>query len=397
MQVALLIRRLLPVVGALAVMAAPVEATGHAKPALAVSVAMVLAWLFESLHPSIVGFIGAFLFCAAAGLEFEEAFAGFGTPAPWLLYGVLMLHTSAAAGGLVRWIGTVTPQAIAGRPLPAAIVLVLLGQALPAVLPSSLARAALLVLLAAGWGHRQPRFRSLLVLVAALSGVAVGEAAVAGALPGALVAAAVLAGAALLGRGEGDAADAVAATDGTAPDWRIAAVVAAATALWLTSPLHGIAPAWVGLAAGLLCAVPGLARAAGPHAKSTADPLALILAGTAISIPAVLHETGGAEMLAGLLPSFHDSGASALHTYAVSVLYRLFSPDLASVALAPPAAVTVTGSGALAWTLAGSTLVSLHQAPALALAYSVGGVRRAQVLVMGGCILVTGLLAVLVW
>ena len=127
MSLPILISRLAPLVGAVAVMAAPVEATGHARPLLAVAVAMVLAWLFETLHPAIVGFIGVFLFCATAGLEFDEAFAGFGTTAPWFLYGVLMVHAAAESGGVLRWLGRATPPVDlsrrfwAVRPMPPAL------------------------------------------------------------------------------------------------------------------------------------------------------------------------------------------------------------------------------------------------------------------------------------
>lgn len=399
MSLSILLSRVAPLVGAVAVMAAPVEAPGHARPLLAVSVAMVLAWLFETLHPAIVGFIGAFLFCATAGLEFEEAFAGFGTTAPWFLYGVLMVYGAAESGGLLRWLGRATPSALVARPLPAVAMLIALGLALTPAVESSLARASVLVVLAGAWGHRLPAQRAVLSLVAVMSGVAVGNALAAGLVPGLVTSVGLLAGAAALLRrtDAADAAPAPAPAAAEAVDWRIGLLLLAVVGLWLTSSLHGLAPAWVGLAAGLVCALPGIARASGAHAKPTADPLALILAGTAISMPVVLHESGAADLLASLLPRFHEAMVPALHTYWVSVIYRAFSPDMAGVALAPPAPVALGGGAALAWTLAGSTLFSLHQAPALALALSVGGVRGRQVLVLGGVMLLVGSAAVLVW
>jgi len=42
----------------------------------------------------------------------------------------------------------------------------------------------------------------------------------------------------------------------TAPEKRLALLLAATLALWLTDSLHGIAPAWVGLAAACLCLLP---------------------------------------------------------------------------------------------------------------------------------------------
>jgi di/tricarboxylate transporter len=48
------------------------------------------------------------------------------------------------------------------------------------------------------------------------------------------------------------------ATPLTAAEKRLAVLLAATLGLWLTDSLHGIAPAWVGLAAACLCLMPGI-------------------------------------------------------------------------------------------------------------------------------------------
>ena len=65
-----MLRGFVPVLGALGVLLAPIEMEGHARSALAIAVAMILAWVVEFLHPGLVGFIGSFLFVATGEVEF---------------------------------------------------------------------------------------------------------------------------------------------------------------------------------------------------------------------------------------------------------------------------------------------------------------------------------------
>jgi hypothetical protein len=395
-----MLRAAAPILGAVGVLLAPIEMEAHARSALAIAVAMIVAWLVEFLHPGMVGFIGSFLFVATGDVEFETAFAGFATTTPWFLYGTLLLVATATGAGVIDWLRARSPEFLTRSTPAAAAALIAIAYLLAFVVPSSVAKATLLALLALAWS------RSIAPLLAATYGaIAFGHAGLPG-WPTAIigwdvgVAIALVAATVVLAR------DAV--VDAQAPaderpaiglDWKVALVVVVAAALWITAPLHRATPELVGLAAGLACSLPGIGRA-GAHGKLTADPLALIFAGTALSIPAVLVETKAADVLARLWLTTNESAGmlpNNLVAYWSTTIYRLFSPDSARVALPALDGIATPLGSAAVWAYAGSTLLSLHQSPALALAMSVGGCRARHVLVAGVLVLVAGSIVVMIF
>ena len=401
-----MLRAAVPVLAAVGVLLAPMEMEGHARSALAIAVAMIAAWLVEFLHPGIVGFIGSFLFVATGDVEFDTAFAGFATPTPWFFYGVLLLYTAADRGGVIEWLRTWSPGVVKRSVIAASIAVLVLGYLLALVVTSSLAIAAMLSLVATAWSTS-----AVPLLIGAYAAVAFGHAgmpggpaAVAGwdaALGVALVAASVV-----LARSPPPDHDARAADERPAGhvEWRVALVVLLAVALWLTAPLHRATPELVGLAAGLACWLPGIAPATSRR-HVTADPLALIFVGTALSIPAVLVETSAADVLVRLWLTTNESAGMLPHTLAYwsATAYRLFSPDAAQPALpaldgiaAALPAVASAKAGAV-WAYASGTLLSLHQSPALALAMSIGGCRARQVVITGLLVLVAGTCVVMIF
>jgi hypothetical protein len=400
MPVAPVVRALVPVAGAVIVLLMPLHMEGHARSALAIATAMILCWLVEVLHPAIAGFIGCFLFRAAADVDFEGAFAGFGTETPWFVYGALLLVGAANQSGLIRWLTARTPRAFVGSLLMPAIVLVLLAYALAFVVPSSLARATILILPAVAWTPQPsiaPGQWPCLVLAAAYGSAMFGHPDLPGgplSVVGWDVAASLAVVAAAVCYGTMSAKDhkRPSAADHTAlsaVDLKCAAPVLLATVLWLTTSLHGVSPALVGLGCGLLCCVPGIASPDWQKALN-ADHLAVVFVGTAISIPAVLLETKASEVLvqarssasaiAGGLPDH-------LVAYWSTTAYRMFSPEGARPTL--PSLDVALGSAAI-WSYAGSTLVSLHQSPALILAMALGGCRARHVLTVGLLVIILG-------
>ena len=148
-----LVGLVVPVVGALLVMLAPAAIEADARYALAITVWMVLCWIVDGLHPALVGFLGCFLFRAIGVTEFETAFSGFGLSTPWLLYGVLALFAAADRAGVLAFIGTHSPHFLTRSVAASAITLVVAAYALGFIVPSSLARAAILSLFAVAWGR----------------------------------------------------------------------------------------------------------------------------------------------------------------------------------------------------------------------------------------------------
>ena len=404
-----MLRAAVPAAGAVAVLLAPVEMEGHARSALAIAVAMLLAWLVEFLHPGMVGFIGSFLFVATGDVEFETAFAGFATTTPWFFYGALLLFSAARRGGVTDGLRRSSPPLLTRSTIAASVALLALAYLLAFVVESSLAKATMLAMLAAAWSSSAVPY-----LMAGYGAVAFGH----GEMPGgpfaiagwdAALGIALIAATLLLSRSR--AADEAPAKQDEIPprvEWKVAVVITVAVGLWLTAPLHRATPELVGLAAGLVCWLPGITRT--DARRSTADPLALIFVGTALSIPAVLVETTAAEVLMRLWLTANASAAMLPHTlvgYWSTAVYRLFSPDGARTALPVLDGITTPlGLAAVAsakagttsvWAYAGSTLLSLHQSPALALAMSVGGCTARHVLITGLLVLVAGSLIVMLF
>lgn len=401
-------RSLVPIVGAAVVALAPVDMDGHARSAVAIAVAMVLCWMANVLHPAIVGFIGCFLFRATGDVDFDTAFGGFGSTTPWFLYGTLLLFSTAERSGLIQWLGAHTPRPVVRSTITAGLALIAVAYVLAFLVPSSLARGTLGAMLAVAWArqslHPGAAVTSGLVLTATYSAAMFGPADLpVGSLPiigWDLAAAAALLIALVWSTRSATDAGATRVPDALAPialDLKAAAPVATAAALWATTSLHGISPALVGLGAGLACCLPGFAPRAEPGSTNP-DPLAIILSGAAISIPLVLVETKAVDALthfwlianqwAGVLPD-------QLVSYWATTAYRLFSPDGALPGLPPmtgPAGGQVSGA---VWAYAGSTMLALHQSPALILGLSVGGFRAGQILAAGLAVLAVGSIVVM--
>ena len=376
MNVSSALRALLPVAGGLLALAH--FGVDHSGRAIAVATAMALAWLFESLHPAIVGFIGAFLFRATEAAEFETAFGGFATALPWLLFGVLLLVTAAEQGGLAAAIGGVLPPVIKRSLAGATVTVVVVAFVLSWFMPQPLARAAVLMILVVSMAPADSSWRAPLGAVAAVASI-LFETHVAGATSVVLNAGsalALVAGALMTGR-------AVEPLDRppSSParlDAAVFAIVMLTVLLWATTSQHRLQPELIGLGAGLLCAIVALARG---WKNMTADPLAMILAGTALSIPGVLRET---EAIQPLVASLHHLTSSlalppALADYWAWTGLRLFMVDVTAVT---PATWTLP-SGA-----ASTTMFALHQAPSLALAMAICATRTRQILMLGVAIVI---------
>ncbi len=398
-------RALVPVVGAAAVVFAPIEMDGHTRSAMAISVAMVLCWVTEVLHSAIVAFVGCFLFRATGDVEFDKAFGGFGTTTPWFLYGALLLFGAAERSGLIQWLGAHTPRPILRSTLTAGLALIAVSYLLALVVPSSLARGTLVSILAVAFA----RFRGSpgtggLVLIATYSAAMFGHADMTGG-PRSVIgwdvatALALLASVLWLSTRSTAGAGGTITPDG-APitlDLRMATPVMIAAGFWATTPLHGIPPALVGLGAGLACCLPGFAPGAGSGSDNP-DPLAIILAGAAISIPVVLMETRAVDAFTHLW-LFSNQWAGGLPddlvAYWTTTAYRLFSPDGAQPGL--PAITGPAGDqeSTAVWAYAGNTMLALHQSPALIFGLSVGGFRAWQVLAVGLAVLAAGSVVVM--
>src|SRR5438128_4229880 len=84
----------------LSVFLLPMQMSPAAYKALAITIGMVLFWIFSPIDHAITGFAGCFLYWATGAVSFETAFSGFSQDTPWFLFGAIILGTMAAQTGL---------------------------------------------------------------------------------------------------------------------------------------------------------------------------------------------------------------------------------------------------------------------------------------------------------
>ena len=434
---------LVPLLPAAAILVAPMPLAPAAHRALAIAVFMIAGWLLEPINPAFYGLAGCLLFWSVAGVRFEAAFHGFLTVTPWFLYGAIILGVTAEETGLARFLAGLLPRAVRNSFPRALLIFVVLGYILGLLLPSAIASALIISVLALGVARaRQDGAGYWLLLAAGYAAALFGPSIVlAGAilpeLPWTMAAAAVCC---LLvwrwsrsstqpnlrvphperseveafgerERGEGRAGvrrrnpDAERSEAEGAPQadaLKVGALLGIALILWLTVSRHGVSPALVGLGAGLMAFVPGVGPKLGPRAQKP-DPLAIILAGAALSLPAVLARTGALPALEAAFLAMARALApifpAKLSFYWTALGYHLFVPETAKETLPwvgqLAQASGLKGSGTAIWSASESAKLSLYQSPALILAASLGGLRGRDVLKLGLAVAVLGSVAIL--
>ncbi len=406
---------LAPLLPAAAILLAPLPVPTGAHRALAIAVFMIAGWLLEPINPAFYGLAGCLLFWSFAHLGFEAAFHGFLTVTPWFLYGAIILGVTAEETGLARSLAGLLPQSLRDSLPRTLLLLVVIGYVLGLLLPSPIASALIVTVLALGLARTRGDSAGYWLLLAAGYAAAIFgrstvlSAAILPELPWTIAAAAacwLLAWRWSRGstqpnlrvphseRSEG--------WDQQTDALKVGALLGIALILWLTASRHGVSPALIGLGAGLLAFVPGVGPKLGPRAQKP-DPLAIILAGAALSLTAVLARTGAlpaleaaflamARTLAPILPA-------KLAFYWTAIGYHLFAPETAKETLPwvgqLAQASGLKGSGAAIWSASENAKISLYQSPALILAASLGGLRGRDVLKLGMAVAVLGSVAVL--
>jgi di/tricarboxylate transporter len=78
----------------------------------------------------------------------------------------------------------------------------------------------------------------------------------------------------------------------TPAEWRLGAVLLATLAMWMTDSLHGIAPAWVGLAAACICVLPRVGFLSGDDFAAGVNIRTCLYVAGVLGLATVVSRTG---------------------------------------------------------------------------------------------------------
>lgn len=173
------------------------------------------------------------------------------------------------------------------------------------------------------------------------------------------------------------------------PERRLAVVLGMTLILWLTEPWHGIAPAWVGVAAGAVCLLPRVG-VVGPDAFNAVNHRTTFYVAALLGVVAVVADTGldaaFGRLVLSVLPAWpgQDAFNVVLLTLlaiaislvasanAVGAIYTAMASDLAAVTGLPLMTVLMVQ------VIGFSTVLFPYQAPPIVVAIGLGNVTMRE-------------------
>jgi len=416
--------------------------------ALVLALAAIAFWATALLPEDLTGlaFFTAAMILAVAPAE--TVFAGFASAAVWLVFGGLIIGAAVGDTGLDRVIAARFRPFFKGSYPRCVALTVALAVALAFLVPSTMTRVVLLVPVVTalaeelGYARDGPGYVGLAlaaifasyypavtILPAAVPTVALVGAAEAlhgerltyaaflathGPVLGVLKAALIVLVLVRLFPAGGPtppAAQAVAA-DRRRP--RLAALMVVGLALWATDALHGISPAWIALALGLLCVLPGVGVLAPADLQRKVNLRPVFYVAAILGVGALVASTGaGADAVRALsaagwlAPGREVANTLVLATGALATGAIATMPGIAAV-LVPLAGDAAAATGMSleavfrAYVLGYATAFLPYQVPPMIVGLglagiSVGTAARATLALAVISIVVTWPLALLWW
>jgi len=192
----------------------------------------------------------------------------------------------------------------------------------------------------------------------------------------------------------------------SAAERRLAVILTATLGLWLTEGWHGLAPAWVGLAAAIACLLPGLG-VIGAEAFNDINHRTVLYVAALLGVVAVIADTGlGAafsrSVLAilpirpaenawnfGLLILLSQAISLVASANAVGAIYTALAGDLVNATGLPIMTVLMIQ------VLGFSTVTFAYQAPPIAVAIGLGKVSASDATRLGLCLTIVTVLVLL--
>lgn len=411
-------------------------------PAAGVILFAIVNWAAGVLPQHITALL---LFLTAVVLGIAPAdvvFSGFHASATWLVFGGFIISIAAQKSGLAARIVRVLLTKLPARYMAMAAGLAGAGILLSFIMPSASGRVVLMVplavalagrlgfaentrarhglVIAAGWGTTIPAFGILPSNVVNMAFVGASESIfgigfsyfgytilnfpILGVM-GAAISVVVITF--LFGAKPNMTGDAEMGTRASPGEQRLLAIMLIALAFWITDSLHGISPAWVALAAALLCMTPGIGVVSTSVMTKDVNYGAWLFVAGVIGVGAIANDTGlgGAigELLLANVPLSQDGGIVTFYEiFAVSAAVGLVTTFPA----APPIVTSFSDAiaQATAWPLESVLLAQVpswmiypfpHEAPPVAIAMALGGVPMREGLRFLAIYFVIGMLVIL--
>jgi sodium-dependent dicarboxylate transporter 2/3/5 len=427
----------------------PLSLGRTATHALAISAFMLIAWITEALPYALSGLIGCFLFWVLKVVPFETAFGGFADQTTWFLFCISVIGMMTTKSGLARRLAYLVMRRVGTSYSRLLLGMILSSLLLTFFVPSGIACVIIMAGVALGLMEVFELERGSNIG----RGVFVTLTYTAGMFDKIVIAGA----ASILARGliqktahieiywslwflaffpvtivvilflwrlvvwlyppEKETIDGAASFldrkmkemgPWTTREKKALSLLLAAIALWSTDLLHHISPAVIGIAVGLIAAIPQLGILDEEDLKRI-NYLPAFFAAAAISMGEVLTQTKALEAMITVMfgwmgPLLSHSYAIALVPYWTAFIYHIFlGSELSMLATSLPALMTfakLNGLSALpigmVWAFAGGGKIFVYQSAVLVAGYSYGYFEARDLFRVGLCMTIIESLVLLV-
>jgi len=417
----------------LSVFLLPMQMSPAAYKALAITIWMVLFWIFSPIDHAITGFAGCFLYWATGAVNFETAFSGFSQDTPWFLLGAIILGTMAAQTGLARRMAYSVMSVVGVSYAQILFGVIVVDFLMTLIVPSGISRVVILasiclgIVEAFGVAPKSNIARGLFIIFTYTATI-FDKMLIAGAasivarglierdggvpvyysrwffayLPCDLITVAACWAVVLWlyppekkELAEGRAyIDAQLAKLGpfTGAEKRACVLMLATLALWLTDFLHHIPASMIGIGAGLVACLPGIGVLESEDLKRV-DPLPIVLVAAVLSMAVVLVQTKAIDVINAAF--FSRVNYSAFGLYWAGFLYHFFLPEPSNISTSMPLLMDYAKSNNLSplaigmiWTFAAGGKIFMYQSPVLVVGYSYGQFEAKDLLKVGAILTV---------